>query len=124
MDDLTRPLGQTSVRERPRHSANRLLGLFAGALCLPLAAFAGWVLFAGDRLGGEPMALAQVKPAIEASGTKTQMPVVKVVSSGDPTGTQQTTAPAGHNTVTIIDGISGRRQEVIVPNSEQPPKPK
>ncbi|HEY7298643.1 MAG TPA: hypothetical protein VH684_11985 [Xanthobacteraceae bacterium] len=116
MDDLTRPLGQTRIEERPRRGAKLLLALFAGALCLPLATFAGWAMFAPDRLGGEPVAHASVKPGLAASAANAQPPAAKVIPTGSPSVTRQTSAPDGRSTVTIIDGSSGRRQDVMVPN--------
>ena len=116
MDDLTRPLGQTSIEQRPRRSVKLLLGLLTSALCLPLATFAGWAMFAPDRLGGEPMATAPVKAQVEASAANAQPPVIKVVSPANPSDTQQTSVTDGRRTVTIIDGSSGRQQDVLVPN--------
>jgi len=110
MDDLTRPLGQI-IGERPRRSAKLLLALFTGALCLPLATFAGWAMFAPDQLGGEPMARASIESAIGPSAANVQTPVIKVISAD-----QQTSVADRRTAITIIDGSSGRRQDVMVPN--------
>ena len=97
MDDLTRRLGQI-IGERPRRSAKLLLALFTGALCLPLATFAGWAMFAPDQLGGEPMARASIESAIGPSAANVQTPVIKVISAD-----QQTSVADRRTAITIIE---------------------
>ena len=110
MDELTAPLGQNRKEKPHRDWAAPLLRLAVTVLCLPPACFVAWLLFAEDRSGGEPFAASQVTFATEAAGAKTQTPGPKIVA-------QQPRTPVGGKTVTIIDGSSGRRQDVVVPNS-------
>jgi uncharacterized protein len=115
-DDLSTPLGQETERRKRRYrlpftgiqALAVLLGLF-------LLAFAGFAIFNDNPLGGEPMvrlALPEAtqseksaeKPANAPSMTAEQAP--KIV-----------TKPAGANdqkTITIIDGSSGARHDVVI----------
>lgn len=123
MDDLNTPLGQ---QEKPKSNSlprKLLSGQAAGramAAVLSLALI-GFVLFAAvmrDPLGGEPTATAPIasvqtadnsahadKPAVEA-------PVQPALPAAAPAN------PAGTQTITIIDGSSGKKQEVLIPSSE------
>lgn len=112
-DELNTPLGQKTERKKRRFrlpfTAMQALAVLLG---LVLIAFLTVALFTDDPLGGEPMArIALRKPADDkqpaASGQAEQ--------AGKPgTGTPQA-APAGDTrTVTIIDGSSGKRQDVVV----------
>jgi uncharacterized protein len=116
MDDLTRPLGQTRAREPARKAPGLLVPLIVGILSLPLAIFAGWAMFVEDRLGGEPVVVGEIRAGATAAGADKQTPVVKVISLPSSVAPQSVSPPTGQ-TVTIIDGISGRRQEIVVPNS-------
>lgn len=108
-DDLSAPLGQGVPRRKRRlrlpftgaHLLVVLLGLF-------LVAFAGFAIFNRDPLGGEPIANVAIrepkaveeKPAPSASGQETK-------ASKDAT-------PGEQKTVTIIDGSSGARHDVVI----------
>jgi uncharacterized protein len=116
MDDLTTPLGQTRTREPSRGLSKALIGVVAGVLSLSLAIFIGWAIFAEDEFGGEPFAVAQVTSAVETAPTKTQAPTIQVISSATPSATQPQPPAADGRTVTIIDGSSGKRQNIVVPN--------
>ena len=111
MYDLTIPLGQNRKEKPLRDWVDPLLRLAVIVLCLPPAFFVAWLLLAEDRSGGEPIAASQVTLATETAGTKTQTPVPKTPV------VQQPRTPAAGKTVTIIDGSSGRRQDVVIPNS-------
>jgi polysaccharide deacetylase 2 family uncharacterized protein YibQ len=110
-DELSTPLGQKTERKRRRFrlpfTAMQALAVLLG---LVLIAFLTVALFTDNPLGGEPMArIALRKPADDrqpsASGQAEQ--------AARP-GTPQA-APAGDTkTVTIIDGSSGKRQDVVV----------
>lgn len=111
-DDLSKPLGQT----RPPKKRFRLpfsgLQVIAAMLGVFLLAFASFVLFKDDPLGGEPMARlaldapapADKQPPESATGKPAAAPPAPANSSG-----------AGEKrTVTIIDGSSGARRDVQV----------
>jgi polysaccharide deacetylase 2 family uncharacterized protein YibQ len=112
-DDLSTPLGQKTARKKRRfrlpftgmQALAVLLGLF-------LAVFVGFAIFNDNPLGGEPVAriaIRQTAPAAEKA---------PAAASSDHAGsaksaTKQAT-PGEQKTVTIIDGSSGARRDVIV----------
>ena len=117
-DDLTAPLGQEAKKRR-----RAVLPLFvpqavAGVLGLSVAAFVLWAATAEDPFGGEPMAVVFVDPAVsDAPKTADDTPPPgKMETPSRHDGPEQIPGPApGTRTVTIIDGTSGKREEVIIP---------
>lgn len=121
MDDLSTPLGQTkpavakprlrlSLPFKPVHALVAVLALF-------LAAFVAVALLNNDPFGGEPTARIAITPSPPGSE--------KTATTADP---QKAAAPAkaaapspGERRITIIDGSSGKRQEVIVPDARDTP---
>lgn len=110
-DELSTPLGQKTERPKRRFrlpfTAVQAMAVLLG---LVLIAFLTVALFTDNPLGGEPIArVALHKPADEkqsaaAPGRTEQAPK---------SNSQQ--APAGDSkTVTIIDGSSGKRQDVVI----------
>ena len=116
-DDLSAPLGQDKPR-RKRRLRLRLpftaMQLLAVVLGLFLVSFAGFAIFNKDPLGGEPMsriAINDPKPA-----DKDDKP-----ASGHGKETQQETreapkpaAPGEQKTITMIDGSTGARRDVVI----------
>ncbi|XSC44104.1 divergent polysaccharide deacetylase family protein [Bradyrhizobium sp. RDT10] len=110
-DDLSTPLGQKTERQKRRfrlpftavQALAVLLGLF-------LVAFLTVALFTDNPFGGEPVArIALHKPATDEKlpGSASGHPQQAAKSA------QQ--APSGDNkTVTIIDGSSGKRRDVVI----------
>ena len=111
-DDLSAPLGQNTARARRRfrlpftgmQALAVLLGLF-------LVTFAGFALFTSNPFGGEPMvrvALPQATPGDKPATAAPAMsePVIKSAKQAAPASEQKT--------VTIIDGSSGKRQDVPI----------
>ncbi len=112
-DDLSAPLGQKTMRAKKRYrlpftgtqALAVLLGLF-------LVGFAGFAIFNDNPLGGEPTVRIAI-PHIPASGEKPASasphapdPAAKSAPNPMPSGDQRT--------VTIIDGSSGKRQDVVI----------
>lgn len=121
MDDLSTPLGQTRpAKPKLRLGLPRVKPAYAllGILMLFLGAFAAVAVFNTDPFGGEPSARVAITPpataakqaatgsekAAEPAMQRTVEPVVK-------------TPPANERRITIIDGSSGKRQEVVVPDN-------
>jgi uncharacterized protein len=110
-DDLSTPLGQTT-RRRKRHFRPPFTGLqaLAAMLGLFLAAFAGYAIFNDNPLGGEPVAhvaLRQTGPTDNKAAPEPEH------------GTEQAAKaapkqPGEQKTVTIIDGSSGARHDVVI----------
>jgi hypothetical protein len=90
-------------------------------LGLGVAVFAGWAMFTDDPLGGEPMTVVTADISAETGKKQDEAPSTANPSPNDALvgGAQQATAgpPPGSKTITIIDGTSGKRQEIVVPGS-------
>jgi uncharacterized protein len=98
-DDLSLPLGRT-VRRRLPSVPPSILAL--GALISLTVLVLGWLLFAKDPSVAEPFAVVAIEkgPATPAA---------------PPRDVERNAAiPAGAQTVTVIDGKSGARQEIVV----------
>jgi len=113
-DDLSAPLGQKTARRkrrfrlpiRPMQALAVLLGLF-------LVTFAGFALFGNNPLGGEPMAHVALRttPADDTppAGSTSATAIERGMQAG-----QKQAAPGEQRIVTIIDGSSGKRQDVVI----------
>lgn len=134
-DDLSAPLGQDKPR-RQRKFPVAMAPVIASALALFVCAFAVWAIVGDDPFGGEPMvavpvdvhALASAKKSGVATAMTPQLPATQV--GGQSAGLAKTAAatpeqsgqPTGKGkTVTIIDGKTGARQEIVLPAAENPP---
>lgn len=120
MDDLSTPLGQNKDKP-PSKLPLSAPQIVAGLLGLFGAAVVGWALFGNDPLGGEPVAVVAVasdsgapdaKPADAGHHARYDGPadaaVKAVAKAPEP--------PPGAKTITIIDGSSGARKDVVVPD--------
>jgi polysaccharide deacetylase 2 family uncharacterized protein YibQ len=120
-DDLTAPLGQHRKKRR-RALPITISQALAGALTLFLGVFVLWAALGENPFGGEPMAVAPIdlhpktaKPADGQSRYDGPPPA-------QPPAEQATVPPApppaaSTKTITIIDGKTGERQEVVIPGS-------
>jgi len=116
-DDLSTPLGQATAR-RKRSFRLPFTGTQALAVLLGLflVSFAGFAIFSDNPLGGEPAVRIAI-PSAKPAGEKT------AATSPDEHGATvvRQAAPGEHKTVTIIDGSSGARQDVVI-SGEAPEK--
>jgi polysaccharide deacetylase 2 family uncharacterized protein YibQ len=115
-DDLTAPLGQGRPRKGRLVIPPLVPRMIAGALSLCVAIFVLWIAFGDDPMGGEPWAVVStdIRPTValpKASAAAPDAPQVKSEPGA--------AAPAG-KTVTIIDGMSGKRQEVPIGQGPAP----
>ena len=123
-DDLDAPLGQTKRKGLPKLPA-AAPQILAGVLGLFGIVVVAWAIFVTDPLGGEPTAVVATgslaKPQAKPEGDGQQhfrhdgqaagdTPSVKVAI---PAAAQP--PPPGSKTITIIDGSSGKRQDVVIP---------
>jgi polysaccharide deacetylase 2 family uncharacterized protein YibQ len=126
-DDLSAPLGLETARKKRRYrlpfNAIQALAVLLG---LFIVVFAGFALFNENPLGGEPVtriALDAIPPAREksAAAPATETAVKPDAKQATPPG-PQAAPPAGQKTVTIIDGSSGARHDVVIAGqgTEQP----
>jgi polysaccharide deacetylase 2 family uncharacterized protein YibQ len=115
-DDLSTPLGQETVLKKRRRlrlpfSATQATAMLIG---LFLLAFLGFAVFNDNPLGGEPgarVAIRQTAPIEKAASTPAG-PAAPVVKSAAELA--KPADPAGKRTITIIDGSSGARHDVVV----------
>src|SRR3954451_23811686 len=115
-DDLSTPLGQETARKKRRSlrlpfSATQVIAVLVG---LFLLAFLGFAVFTDNPLGGEPgarVAIRTAPPAEKPAATPAGAPPPVVKSAAE---AAKPADPAGKRTITIIDGSSGARQDVVV----------
>jgi polysaccharide deacetylase 2 family uncharacterized protein YibQ len=103
-DDLDHPLGLEPDKPASRVPPRVLAGI-TGALAAIVAVALVWVLVVDDPLGGEPFAVATI-------GT----PTATVAVTDAPKQVAEDPQPA--RTITVIDGKTGERKNVVVRNIE------
>ncbi len=112
-DDLSTPLGQKTVR-RKRQFRLPFTGMQALAVLLGLflAVFAGFAIFNDNPFGGEPI----VRVALRQPAPEAEKPGMAPPSAAEPAGkpAARQTATAEQKTITIIDGSSGTRHDVVI----------
>jgi polysaccharide deacetylase 2 family uncharacterized protein YibQ len=127
-DDLSAPLGQI-VKKKAFSLPVRASHVLAGVLGFALMVFAGWVVFADDPYGGEPMVIVSADarvsgadrgkpsaPPSQPQGLPQDQPPSQANAPSKPAATESAGEknPAAAPSVTIIDGMSGKRQEVPI----------
>jgi polysaccharide deacetylase 2 family uncharacterized protein YibQ len=120
-DDLNAPLGQDKKKKKMPKLPFGVPQLLAGLLGLCGLVVAGWALFVTDPLGGEPVAVVATPLRAGAQAKQASAGDDGAAHSrydGPAVGGAKAVAkvPAGSKTVTIIDGSSGNRQEVTIPD--------
>lgn len=112
-DDLSKPLGQTKRKKKPFVLPIRwVTRATAGVLGLGVAVLAAFILFVDDPYGGEP--------AVVISAATTAAPAQTAGESPPAAKPSAPTVEAEKKTVTIIDGTTGKRQEVSVGQQSAP----
>lgn len=113
-DDLSTPLGQQTARRKRRFrlpfTGTQVLAVLLG---LFLAVFAGFAIFGDNPLGGEPVARMALPSMPADKGEKSALASAGTAEPGAKSATKQAD-PAEQKTVTIIDGSSGKRQDVVI----------
>ncbi|MBY0381147.1 MAG: divergent polysaccharide deacetylase family protein [Xanthobacteraceae bacterium] len=107
IDDLSAPLGQNGPRKKRFRLPFTAPQAIAVVLGLFLLTFLGFAIFGNDPMGGEPVAQATYDSAKLAGPVSEPAPAM----SQKP---QRTAEPSGQKTVTIIDGSSGQRREMVI----------
>jgi len=137
-DELSAPLGQHQ-RKRWRKLPVTVPQVIAAVLAVFFVAFVAWAIVGDDPFGGEPIAAVPVDLHLPPPAKKSEsMPqpgpspsTVDARSEHAPnapaaagTPAERSTAAPANKTVTIIDGKTGSRQEVVIPdggNAAGPP---
>jgi polysaccharide deacetylase 2 family uncharacterized protein YibQ len=116
-DDLSTPLGRKTVRKKRRFRLPFTgIQALAVVLGLILVGFAAFAIFNDNPLGGEPIAHVAIRQTTPPAADKSAAapltapePVVKSVA--------KQAAPSDQKTITIIDGSSGTRHDVVIGGS-------
>jgi len=122
VDDLNAPLGTTKPKRRRFTIPALVPRAIAGTLAACVLIVALWAVLVDDPFGGEPVAIAPVQQRTPVAGKAEQPPTTQAkvtppAQAGTP-APEKTTSPAA-KTVTIIDGLSGKRQDVVVGEASQ-----
>ena len=112
-DDLSTPLGQEPKKRRfalpvvvPR--------AVAGLLGFCLLGFVAWTVLISDPFGGEPVVIVSADARSPSQGGTPGKPdAAGGQSAASASSPDKATSPGGQ-TITIIDGMSGKRQEVPI----------
>ena len=124
-DDLNTPLGLKKKHKKLPKLPIGAPPLLAGVLGLFGLLVVGWAVFVKDPLGGEPVAVVAAnlpgasgalpdgdgRAHSRTNGSAPATPNVAATTAAP----QATTPPPGSKTITIIDGSSGKSQNVIIP---------
>jgi polysaccharide deacetylase 2 family uncharacterized protein YibQ len=125
-DDLSAPLGQETTTTKRHKLPSALPWAVVGALSFCLVVFVLCAALVEDPFGGEPVVVVSAAPPPAASKKADEPPPVAVAPSVQGSETKAEAPPAGMDggavkmapegatTVTIIDGTSGKRQEIPV----------
>jgi polysaccharide deacetylase 2 family uncharacterized protein YibQ len=132
-DDLNAPLGQNLGQYKPKRLPKLPAGgpqMLAGILGLFGLLVVCWAVFVNDPLGGEPLAVvaakqpaaSQAKQANDGDGKQHSRYDGPTVTAPDPAAVAAAAAAAkaaapGAKTITIIDGSSGKSQDVVIPDN-------
>ncbi len=122
-DDLNAPLGKGTAKKRRLVLPAIVPQAIAAVLGLFVLAFALWVAIVDDPYGGEPMAVALTEPKAATKKPDSVPPLgaapkaepgSRRYDGPDPASAAKTETPPA-KTITIIDGSSGKTQEVVLP---------
>jgi polysaccharide deacetylase 2 family uncharacterized protein YibQ len=117
-DDLSAPLGQkTAARGKGRFRLPfTVMQALAALLGLFLAVFAGFAIFGDNPFGGEPIAHIAIRQTGQGSEKADEKaPAASpTVADHDAKSTPMQITGGEPKTVTIIDGSSGKRQDVVI----------
>ena len=112
-DDLSTPLGQETVRRKRRYrlpfTATQAIAVLLG---LFLVTFTGFALFNDNPLGGEPVARLAIHPSTPAAEKTHAGP--SAATGHDARSVAKQATPPEQKTITIIDGSSGARHDVVI----------
>jgi uncharacterized protein len=121
-DDLNAPLGQ-QLRKRRLSIPITTSQVMAAVLTLFLGVFVVWAVVGNNPFGGEPIVAVPINlhpgPAAKTADGQTPPKVVAVNPDAalavQAAPGQMASPPAATKTITIIDGKTGERKEVVLP---------
>jgi polysaccharide deacetylase 2 family uncharacterized protein YibQ len=112
-DDLSAPLGQTEPRKRRFRLPISAPQVLAAGLGTVLLGFLGFAIFGNNPMGGEPVARVALKPPAPVE-EKPPIEIKRGPAKSAEKAAETTPDVAGQKTITIIDGSSGARRDVVV----------
>jgi polysaccharide deacetylase 2 family uncharacterized protein YibQ len=121
VDDLNAPLGQDKTSTQRKRRFKLPIGLpqaIVGCLGLFILTVVGSALINDDPLGGEPMTVVGSLSETPRSSTPTAENAPAAAKSSAIAVT--TPPPASGHTINIIDGVSGKSQQVVLPATAGP----
>ncbi|RQH04827.1 divergent polysaccharide deacetylase family protein [Bradyrhizobium sp. RP6] len=116
-DDLSAPLGQDKPRRKRRlrlpFTAMQLLAVLLG---LFLLTFAGFAVFNKDPLGGEPMTRLAIRAPSATDKATDEKPAAGNGQDSKPDTKEapKQAVPGEQKTITMIDGSTGARHDVVI----------
>lgn len=120
-DDLSAPLGQDKPRRKRRlRLPFTAMQLLAVLLLLFLVTFAGFAIFNKDPLGGEPIMRIAIREKTSDKSTDKAIEEQPAAagygqnSKHEAKETAKQAAPSEQKTVTMIDGSTGARHDVVI----------
>jgi polysaccharide deacetylase 2 family uncharacterized protein YibQ len=123
-DDLDAPLAPRAPKKRIRLPV-RIPHLIAALLLLCVGVFVGWAVLVDDPFGGEPMVIVAANSRSSLPPKKAETPPAPDAGKPNPNPSASpmpvdppAETPGDGKTVTIIDGLTGKRQEVKVNQTE------
>jgi polysaccharide deacetylase 2 family uncharacterized protein YibQ len=134
-DDLSAPLGQDKAPKQRRRVPLAVPYAVLAVACTFIVVLAGWAMIVDDPFGGEPLAIVSTDLKAVAAAPKPEDVAIVRPSPAGPGGdaarpsrydgpaneATPAAAPPG-KTITIIDGTSGKREQVVIPDrTEQKP---
>jgi hypothetical protein len=121
-DDLSAPLGQGRPPRRRLTLPLVIPRAVVAVLSLFVVVLAGWAMIVDEPFGGEPWAVASTDFTVVrgAKPDETGSPPPAQAASAAPANSAP---PSGTKTVTIIDGMSGKREEIFIPSTAPPGSP-
>ncbi|MDQ2953765.1 MAG: divergent polysaccharide deacetylase family protein [Pseudomonadota bacterium] len=113
-DDLNTPLGQKKAAKKSALLPVSVAQAIAAGLGLFVVVFILWAAIADNPLGGEPMVVVSAEPP---ALPQVQKPEAAPLPYDGPTASTSAKPSALTKTITIIDGSSGKTQEIVIPGA-------
>jgi hypothetical protein len=81
----------------------------------------GWTMIVDDPFGGEPMAITPANLTAVSPATQPEQSTADPPEGSAPPAASTLPAPPAGKTITIIDGTSGKRQDIVIPGTADSP---
>ena len=116
-DDLNTPLGQNKSAKKSAFLPVSAAQAIAAGLGLFVLVFILWAAIADNPLGGEPIVVVSAEPMPQAQKPQSPGAAAAPLPYEGPTASMSAKPSAPTKTITIIDGSSGKTQEIVIPGA-------